>query len=266
MMKTNARETRRFPAGSIGTGRHSARIAKQKNITIPSTERGLGCDMTAVTAAPATTGAPTTHVAKTYQCSRDGNVRAESERRRMSFRQAELVRLLRPAGARAAGDGERRKRSDRNRSSHVPSLPTNHRRASSIKVAKYHRSRRTKGFRTTPRITRPGDHASPAAVMHNLLLASRGRPGSPFAGPQVRVHAIEAEALVKRVPDVRARLSRYELALRAQPVRVRVAALLEVDEVRARGDVLGRDLDLLLARRALRGRLVCRRLRQLGHA
>src|SRR6266498_514364 len=183
MMKTNARETRRFPAGSIGTGRHSARIAKQKNITIPSTERGLGCDMTAVTAAPATTGAPTTHVAKTYQCSRDGNVRAESERRRMSFRQAELVRLLRPAGARAAGDGERRKRGDRNRSPHVPSLPTNHRRASSIKVAKHHRSRRTKGFRTTPRITRAGDHASPAAVIAQPPFGVKREAWHSLCGP-----------------------------------------------------------------------------------
>src|SRR5256885_14891348 len=84
MMKTNARETRRLPAGSIGTGRHSARIAKQKNIAIPISERVLGCDPTAATAAPATTGTPATHVAPTYQCSRDGTARTDLERRRIS--------------------------------------------------------------------------------------------------------------------------------------------------------------------------------------
>ena len=42
MMKTNARETSRLPSTSIGTGRHSARIARKKKVATPSSVRALG--------------------------------------------------------------------------------------------------------------------------------------------------------------------------------------------------------------------------------
>src|SRR5579862_423051 len=89
MMKTKASETRRLPAGSIGTGRHSASVVNAKNIAIPNRERGLGWLRIAVTAAQTTTGTPAMHVASTYLRSLGGNAGAIRERRGTSFLTAE---------------------------------------------------------------------------------------------------------------------------------------------------------------------------------
>src|SRR5579862_1278525 len=137
MMKTKASETRRRPAGSIGTGRHSASVVNAKNIAIPNRERGLGWLVNAATAAQTTTGTPATHVARTYPRSLGGNAGAIRERRGTSFLTAD--RGLVPASPGATGNGKRCKGGNRDSDPHKTCVPTNHCRASLDRVAGRHR-------------------------------------------------------------------------------------------------------------------------------
>src|SRR3954466_511192 len=126
MMNTKARETSRLPAGSIGTGRHSASSVKTKNIDTPSITCHEGGVRNAGTAAAATTGMPAATTARTNHRSRGGSARSTPFVLRIrvpSFRRDELA----PAGAGTARDSERDDRGDRNGNTHTTSIPAKHR-------------------------------------------------------------------------------------------------------------------------------------------
>src|SRR5438874_7850948 len=88
---------------------------------------------------------------------------------------------------------------------------------------------------------------------------------SPICPPLPDWSAALGQTILRPRPSAGKVSGRDELVLGAKPVRLRIAALLEVDEVGARRDVFPGDLDLLLACRPLHGRLARGRLRRFRH-
>src|SRR5206468_10662951 len=118
---------------------------RAKKTAIPAAVPGEGRSERPRRAAPATSGTPTTTVARTYASNRGEKPRPTFRRRRTG-----LIFELRPASAGTARDRERGERAEDDRNASESRVPTNHRRTSLEWTADARITRKTHDLQAGP--------------------------------------------------------------------------------------------------------------------